>query len=296
MTFELDALAARAWVKAGQDGLQNGLEQKLVKGRMMEAGTDYTQVLTEMRGRTLWVTLNAPPLNPVSWIMQAELAEILHRANSDAQVKALVLTGAGQAFSAGGDIVEMKEKATDLARQMALQANGVDLVHSLLQLRKPIIGRLNGHAIGLGASIALLCDITVATTKAKIGDPHVRMGLAAGDGGALIWPFLVGFARAKEYLMTGNLIPAPKAAEMGLINHAVAPEELDAKVSEFATWFEEGPGMAISATKIAINMFLRQYGTLAADAHMRLEAQTVFSADHFEAVDAFIEKREPKFK
>jgi enoyl-CoA hydratase len=259
------------------------------------AETDYRALLTEMRGRVLWITLNAPPMNPVSRVMQAELGQALRVANLDENVKAIVLTGAGRAFSAGGDIQEMKD-ADNVARQAAMQANGVELIHSLLDLRKPIVARLNGHAIGLGASIALLCDIVIASDTAKIGDPHVKMALAAGDGGALIWPFLVGIARAKEYLMTGRLIEAQDAAAMGLINYSVPADQLDSKVGEFVSWFEHGPGLAISATKVATNMFLRQYGALAADAHMRLESETVFSADHLEAVNAFLENREPRFQ
>ena len=104
------------------------------------------------------------------------------------------------------------------------------IIFRMLECDKPVIARVNGHAVGLGATVALMCDIIIAADTAKIGDPHVNAGLVAGDGGALIWPQLIGFARAKEYLFTGDLMTAAEAHRIGLINHVVPAEELDAKV------------------------------------------------------------------
>ena len=255
----------------------------------------YAHILVVKAGRSLQITLNAPPMNTISDELQRELAEALRRANVDPDVKVVVLTGAGRAFSAGGDIREMKGKLDDRAHQVRLLSNGVELVHSLLDLAKPSIARINGHAVGLGATVALLCDITVASSTVKIGDPHVRMGLVAGDGGALIWPFLVGMTRAKQYLLTGKLLSADEAAAIGLVTHAVPPEALDEKVAEYATFFEEGPSMAVNLTKAALNLVLRRYAATAAEAHMGMEGRTVFSDDHIEAVDAYLENRKPRF-
>ena len=257
---------------------------------------DFAELNVALTGRSLRIELFAPPLNPVSNRIQRELCDALKRANSDTRVKVVVLTGAGRGFSAGGDIQEMKDRARDMAHHMDMMANGVELVHSLIGLAKPSIARINGPAVGLGATIALLCDITIATTSAKIGDPHVKMGLAAGDGGALIWPFLVGMARAKEFLLTGRLIDAEEAASIGLINYAVPLEKLDEKVSEFSDYFSNGPSIAINSTKVALNQFLRQYAITAAEAHMGLEGRSIFSDDHNEAVNAFLENRQPRFK
>lgn len=256
---------------------------------------DYAGLKVELRGRALWVSMDAPPLNPVSGAMHASLARIFGDSERDPDVKLVVLTGVGESFSAGGDIHDMKQRRDDMDHHMSMFSQGVRIIHSMLSMAKPLVARINGHAIGFGATLALLCDITVARDDIKIGDPHVRVGLAAGDGGALIWPHLIGISRAKEYLMTGRSIPAKKAAEIGLINHAVPVGELEAKVKEFTDYFEQGPSLAINYTKVAINQYLRQYAEIASEAQMGLEARTVFSRDHKEAVDAFLEKRSPTF-
>jgi enoyl-CoA hydratase len=256
----------------------------------------FDELKVELTGRLLRITLSAPPLNPISNRMQRELCEALKRANTDARVKVVVLTGAGKGFSAGGNIQEMQDKARDINHHIEMMANGVDLVHSLIGLAKPCIARINGHAIGLGATIALLCDITIASNGAKIGDPHVKLGLTAGDGGALIWPLLIGISRAKEFLLTGRLMTAQEAATIGLINYAVPEAELDEKVAEFTRYFEAGPSIAINSTKVALNQSLQQYAITVAEAHMGLEGRSIFSDDHQEAVNAFIENREPRFK
>ena len=139
------------------------------------------------------------------------------------------------------------------------------------------------------------CDVIFASDKAKIGDPHVLMGLSAGDGGAIIWPQLIGYARAREYLMTGELIPAPKAAEIGLINYSLPLEELDAAVDAFVHKLSKGALRAICATKQTVNLGLKQVATAVMDASIAYEALTVASKDHAEAVKAFLEKRPPRF-
>jgi enoyl-CoA hydratase len=168
-------------------------------------------------------------------------------------------------------------------------------VFGLLELEKPILCRLNGAAAGLGASIALLCDIIVAADTVKIGDPHVKMGLVAGDGGAVIWPQLVGFARAKEFLLTGDMIDAREAERIGLINHVVPADQLDSKVYGLAERLASGARQAIRWTKTATNIPLRRIAHEVMDACMGYEIITNTSADHKEAVAAFKEKRPPRF-
>jgi enoyl-CoA hydratase len=165
----------------------------------------------------------------------------------------------------------------------------------MLDCPKPIIAKINGDAIGLGATLALFCDISFAADSARIGDPHVRAGFVAGDGGAVIWPQLIGYARAKEYLLTGTLIQAADAARMGLINYSVPAEELDARVAEFAGKLLNGAMMAIRWTKMSINIGLKQIATATMDASMAYEALSNLSHDHREAVAAFREKRKPIF-
>jgi enoyl-CoA hydratase len=166
----------------------------------------------------------------------------------------------------------------------------------LLDLEKPLVCKVNGHAVGLGATLALLCDVIFAADTAKIGDPHVNIGLVAGDGGAFLWPQRIGFARAKEYLLTGDLLPAPKAEELGLINHSVPAADLDATVDAFCRRLLNGSTRAIRWTKVLVNLELKRIAHSVMDAGMAYEAVTVRSDDHREAVDALREKRPPAFR
>jgi enoyl-CoA hydratase len=169
------------------------------------------------------------------------------------------------------------------------------IVFGLLDLEKPLICRLNGDAVGLGATIALFCDIIIANESARIGDPHVAVGLVAGDGGAIIWPQLIGYARAKEFLMTGKLITAREAAGIGLINHAVEATALDAEVGKLAERLANGAAKAIRWTKVSVNIGLKQVAHAVMDASIAYELMSNLSKDHQEAVNAFREKRRPQF-
>jgi enoyl-CoA hydratase len=154
---------------------------------------------------------------------------------------------------------------------------------------------LNGDAIGLGCTIALLCDVVIASIEARIGDPHVRVGLVAGDGGAIIWPQLIGFARARRYLLTGDLLTGREAADIGLIALAVDPDQLDAETEKWVGRLAAGATASISGTKLAINATLKQLAATGMDLGMAYEGLSNISKDHQEAVTAFVEKRAAKF-
>ncbi len=255
----------------------------------------YQTIRADRRGRVLTLTLNRPDkLNAVDKVMHGELATVFEDAADDPDSDIVVLTGEGRAFSAGGDILWMQEMIDHGFGQTAREAKRI--IFSLLDCEKPIIAKLNGHATGLGATLALFCDVIFAADHAKIGDPHVLVGFTAGDGGAVIWPQLIGYARAKEYLMTGDLIPAPEAAQMGLINHAVPASELDARVDAFADRLAGGALFAIRTTKASVNVGLKQLAASIMEACLAFEEQSNASADHQEAVSAFREGRKPKFK
>ena len=254
----------------------------------------YRTIRADRRGRVLTLTLNRPDkLNAVDRAMHAELATIFTDAADDAGSDVVVLTGAGRAFCAGGDIVWMQEMIDHGFAQTAREAKRI--VCSLLDCEKPVIARLNGHATGLGATMALFCDVVFAADHARIGDPHVSVGLTAGDGGAIIWPQLIGYARAREYLLTGDLISAPEAARIGLINRALPALDLDAHVDAFADRMAAGARTALRTTKTAINLGLKQLVAATMDACLSLEAQSSQSAEHSEAVAAFREGRKPVF-
>ncbi|MEZ5742412.1 MAG: enoyl-CoA hydratase-related protein [Sphingomonadaceae bacterium] len=258
----------------------------------------FGKMLIERRGAILVGTMNEPPMNPIGAQLDAEILRFLREANADNEVKVIVLTGAGdKAFSAGGDLNWMKEDFEKPTRpHWSLGMPYVkDMLSTVMNLRKPFITRVNGHAMGLGATLAVLSDISIMSERGKIGDTHVKVGLAAGDGGALLWPLLMGFANARRYLLTGDLMTGKEAAELGLVTMAVPPEELDAVTYDFAERLASGATQAINATKIAINLLLRNMTESLIEANYGLEMQSALSADHKEAVNAFLEGREPTF-
>ncbi len=254
----------------------------------------YETIRTTRRGRILTLTLNRPDkLNAVDEKMHGELATIFRAAADDPHSDVIVLTGAGRAFSAGGDIVWMQKMIDEGFDQTAREARRIVL--DLLDCDKPVIAKLNGHAAGFGATLALFCDVIFAADHAKIGDPHVTVGLTAGDGGALIWPQLVGYARAKRYLLTGDMIPAAEAERIGLITHALPAAELDAAVDAFADRLAAGAQVAIRTTKRAINAALKANAAQMMDTSLALETLSNASTDHQEAVTSFRESRAPNF-
>jgi enoyl-CoA hydratase len=248
------------------------------------------------KGRLLTITMNRPEsLNAVNLELHEELAEVFHFAARDAGSDVVVLTGAGRAFSAGGDLDHMWRNATnpELFDQEARAAK--QIVFAMLDLDKPLICRMNGHAVGLGATLALMCDVVFAAETAKIGDPHVGIGLVAGDGGAAIWAARIGLGRAKEFLLSGDLLTAKRGEEIGLINHALPLEELDAAVDAFADKLLNGSANAIRYTKILTNLELKRVATAVMDAGIAYESLTVRGLDHREAIQALKEKRKPVF-
>lgn len=254
----------------------------------------YKTIVLGRRGRLLTITLNRPDkLNAVNPDLHEELAHVFGFAARDEHSDVLLLTGAGKAFSAGGDLEQIAKNAAhpELFDQELQQAKRI--VFAILDLEKPLICRLNGHAVGLGATVALLCDVIFAVENAKIGDPHVAIGLVAGDGGAAIWPQRIGFGRAKEYLLTGELLTAQKAAEIGLINHCVPAAELDNAVDAFCERLLKASPKAVRWTKVLINLELRRIATAVLDAGIAYEAVTGRSAEHRASVDALLEKHRP---
>ncbi|WP_323146586.1 enoyl-CoA hydratase/isomerase family protein [Pseudomonas marginalis] len=245
----------------------------------------------------LTITFNRPDsLNAVDAGMDEELGRVFTEAGYDEQTRVVILTGAGRAFSAGGDLEEMQLVIDEPQRFIDGMRRGKQLLFSMLDCPKPIIAKINGHAIGLGATLALFCDLTYATLTAKIGDPHVSVGFVAGDGGAAIWPQLIGYAKAKEYLLTGEALTGEEAARIGLINHAVTAEELDETVQTMALKLAQGASKAIQWTKLAVNISLKQIVSSVIDASFAYEALSNQTEDHQEAVNAFREKRKPVFK
>lgn len=243
------------------------------------------------------LTINRPDcLNAVDGALHTALSRVFIDLAERRDLKVIVLTGAGKAFCAGGDLDWMREAAADPEKFEIVTWEAKRIVYSMLDCEIPIIGRLNGHAVGLGATLALLCDITVAHPGVKIGDPHVRVGLNAADGGGFLWPQMVGFAKARELLLTGDLLSAEEAQRIGAINHVTPMEEFDAKVESLVGKLSAGALKAIRWTKAGYTIPLRQLAHGHMDAGVAYECLTNLTQDHLEAIDAFSEKRAPQFK
>ena len=256
---------------------------------------NYKYLTFERRGFVLTVILNNPPANAVNFGVHSELSRVFRDIQHDPHCNVVVLTGAGRHFSAGGDLHQMLHNLEDRERMAIEMAEAPEIVHSLLALDRPTIAQVNGHAIGLGATLALLCDIVFASETAKFADPHVNVGLSAGDGGALIWPHLIGYTRARHHLLTGDPLSAAEAVAAGLIYKAVPADQLDEAVQAYAERLAAKPLQALSATKKSLNMALSRQALTEAEAHIGLETLSMIAPDHREALLALIEKRDPKF-
>ena len=245
------------------------------------------------------VTLNRPEKrNAVNDEMHTELEDIWGDLSNDDEVRSIVITGAGSAFCAGGDVEGMRS-GDFLA---STKGPGVPfsqvrrLIMNLLEVEQPIVAAVNGDGAGLGATIPLFCDVIVMAEDARLADTHVRTGLVAGDGGVVIWPWLVGMARAKEFLLTGRWIDGREAERIGLVNYAVPRSEVMPKAMELAQALAQVAPLAARWTKFSVNKILRDHVNLALDSSMFLEAATMGNEDLQEAAKAFFERRKPQFK
>lgn len=267
---------------------------------------EYEFLNVAVADRIATITINRPDrLNAVHNALHHELEQIWIDVRADQDVNAIILTGAGRAFCAGGDVKGMAEgtlsggaapkKGKGRGRGPIAASNGRRVIENMLDVEQPIIGAINGDAIGLGATLALLCDITVASEKARFADTHVKVGIVAGDGGAVIWPLLIGPHRAKEFLMRGNFISGAEAGRIGMVNYAVGPDDVMTKARELAQELADGPTWAIRWSKLAVNKWLKQQANLILDASLAYEMMTFNTKDHQEAVKAFVEKRKPNF-
>lgn len=256
---------------------------------------NYERMKMTHDGRILKIALDNGKVNAVDEKMHQELGRVFLEAQDDRDSDLIILTGNNKAFCAGGDTDWFQEHIRDhrTFRNMAYEAKRI--ITTILDLEKPMICRLNGAAAGLGSSMALLSDVIIAADHAVIGDPHVKVGLVAGDGGAVILPQLIGYAKAKELLLTGDLLSAQEAVDLGMINYAVPADQLDAKVAELAGKILGNPRWAVRWTKTAVNLPLRELAVKVSDAAIAYETLSNMMEDRKEAVEAFIEKRSPTF-
>ena len=259
--------------------------------------SSYPGLSLTRAGRILTVMLNRPEhLNAADEAMHSSIARVFSDCADDRETDVVILTGAGKVFSAGGDYNSMQLSIDNPVRFDRLAVEAKRIVFSMLDCPKPIIAKVNGHAVGFGATLALFSDIVFAANHAKIGDPHVLVGYAAGDGGAAIWPQLIGFAKAKESLFPGRRLSAVEAEKIGLINYALPAGELDDAVLGFAERLAAGAAKAIQWTKLSVNVGLKAIVHPVMEASMAYESLSVRTEDHREAVAALREKRSPVFR
>jgi enoyl-CoA hydratase len=258
--------------------------------------TTENSLLVDINDRIAYVTMNRPQaMNAVAGDLHKALSRVFIDLGERRDINAIILTGAGRAFCAGGDIDWMKDAVRDPEQFEVVTWEAKRIVYSMLDCEIPIIGRINGDAVGLGATLALLCDITVMEENARIGDPHVRVGLNAADGGGFLWPAVIGYGRARELLLTGDLLSATEAKELGAIGHVVSAAELDAKVNAIAVKLRNGATKAIRWTKAGYTIPLRQMAHGHMDASTAYECLTNLSEDHKAAIEAFASKQRPTF-
>jgi enoyl-CoA hydratase len=243
----------------------------------------------------LRVTISEPArLNAVDMTGHRELSEIWREADRDDKVRAVVVTGEGRAFSAGGDLSMIEEMTRDHATRMRVFAEARDIVYNVLNCSTPIVSAIQGPAVGAGLAVALLADISVAGRTAKIIDGHTRLGVAAGDHAAIIWPLLCGMAKAKYHLLLCEPVSGEEAERIGLVSRCVDDAELHEVALEVAVRLAGGSQSAIRWTKYALNNWLRMAGPTF-DTSLALEFLGFGGPDVREGIAAFRDKRPPTF-
>ena len=236
----------------------------------------------------------ASDLNAVDAALHHDFVALFGALRHERVARAVVLTGSKRAFCAGGNFGWFDE-LHEVAALDALRRDAKLLIGDLLDIEVPIVCALNGAAVGLGASIALLSDAVVMSETATIADPHVRVGIVAGDGGTTIWPLVLGPMLAKRYLLTGDAVDAAEALRLGLVTHVSPPASVLNDAIAFAGRLADGAPLAIRATKAAVNKLVKNALNISFDTATHAELMTLLSADHREALDAQRHKRPPRF-
>jgi enoyl-CoA hydratase len=244
--------------------------------------------------KVLRITMENGRMNTADEAMHAELADIWRDVDRDPTVNAAVIAGAGKVFSAGGDFAMIRRNIDDFEARARQWKEARDIVRNLIDCSKPVVSAMRGVAVGAGLVCGILADVSIAAKDCRIIDGHTRLGVAAGDHAAIIWPLLCGLAKAKYYLLLCEPVLGAEAERIGLISLAVEDGELDAKAVEIATRLAEGAQSAIRWTKYALNNWLRSAGP-AFDASLALEFLGFTGPEAVEGLASHLEKRKPAF-
>jgi enoyl-CoA hydratase len=248
-------------------------------------------LLIENRGPVRIVTINRPEaLNAVNDALSHGLARIWSYLAEDPEARAVVFTGAGRAFSAGGDMEMFRQIHTDVAKRAFLIDEARAVFHSFLDCPLPIVAAINGPAVGLGCTLGVLCDLIYMAESAYLADPHVAIGLTAGDGGAPFWPLTMSIAKAKELLFFGTRISAADAVQIGLANGVTPNGEVVDKAINVAERLAALPPQALQTTKRAVNLHIKQGATAILDYALAAEYVSYDTPEHHAAVERFLQK------
>lgn len=257
---------------------------------------DYRQLRFQRREHgVLLMTLDRPEkYNATDEEMHTELSRVWADVSADPLTRVAVVTGAGKAFSAGGDLGMVRRMAGDPARVAHMLAEMSRLVYGIVHCEKPVVSAINGVAVGAGAVVALMADVSICADDARIGDGHVKLGVAAGDHAALLWPMLCGLAKARYYLLTGEMVTGTEAERIGLVSKAVPRDQVLGEALRVANTLASGSQQAIALTKRALAGWLQANSALF-DQSAAYEMLTFLGPDVLEGVDAIEHKRMPAF-
>jgi enoyl-CoA hydratase len=257
---------------------------------------EYRHLAFERREHgVLLITINRPEvLNAANDRLHWELTQIWLTIDRDPATRVAVVTGAGRAFSAGGDLEMVEANATDPRRLANTVREASDIVYNMINLDKPIVSAINGVAVGAGLVVALMADISIIAENVRFTDGHTRLGVVAGDHAAILWPLLCGMAKAKYYLLTSDFIDGREAERIGLVSLCVPPGELLPRAFDVADKLAQGSQQAIQWTKRSLNNWLRMAGPIF-DQSIALEMLTFMGEDVREGLKAIREKRPPRF-
>lgn len=256
----------------------------------------YEQLRFEHRDNgVLLITMDRPDkYNATDEQMHGELARVWADVSTDRDTRVAVVTGAGKAFSAGGDLAMVKRMAGDHERVSHMLSEMSDLVYNMINCEKPIISAINGVAVGAGTVVALLADISICALDAKLGDGHVKLGVAAGDHAAILWPLLAGMAKARYYLLTGEMVTGEEAERLGMVSKALPRDQVLEEALRVADTLATGSQPAIRWTKRALNNWLKMAGPIF-DQSAAYEMLCFMGPDVLEGAAALEEKRAPRF-
>ena len=258
--------------------------------------TSYERLVFERREPgILLITINRPDrFNATDETLHTELAKVWLDVGADPETRVAVITGAGPAFSAGGDFEMIERMVGSYERVTYMLTEMADMVYNVLNCEKPVISAINGPAVGAGLVIALSADISICAEDARLGDGHVRLGVAAGDHAAILWPLLVGMAKARYYLLTGEMLTGAEAERLGMVSLSVPREEVLGKAMDVAATLAGGSRTAIRFTKKALNNWVKQAAPIF-EQSAAYEMLGFMGPDVVEGVAALKEKREPRF-